>query len=124
MSRPKGTIDKTSAENRDIVNVVIGQDTRHYGKAMKGKHRDQWIVAMTEELDALKSNDVWKIVVPPKGAHVLHNKWVNKTKNGFKRRHQSIQGSIFVCGFEQVFGVDYNLTFASVMDLVTVKLVW
>ena len=35
---------------------------------------------MTEELDALKANDVWEIVVPPGNAHVLHNKWVYRTK--------------------------------------------
>ena len=35
---------------------------------------------MTEELDALKANNVWTVVVPPKDAHVLYNKWVYKTK--------------------------------------------
>ena len=30
---------------------------------------------------------------------------------------------MFVCGNEQLFGVDYTLTFAAVMDLGTVKLI-
>lgn len=51
--------DDTSAENRDVVNALIGQDPRHYREAMKSEHRDQWRVAMTEELDVLKVNDVW-----------------------------------------------------------------
>uniref|UniRef100_A0AAV1UA53 Reverse transcriptase Ty1/copia-type domain-containing protein n=1 Tax=Peronospora matthiolae TaxID=2874970 RepID=A0AAV1UA53_9STRA len=57
----------------DVVNAVIEQDPKHFGEAMKSKHRNQWQMAMTGELDALKANDVWEIVVPPGNAHVLHN---------------------------------------------------
>ena len=35
---------------------------------------------MDEELRALEDNDEWKVEVPPKGSHVLHTKWVLKTK--------------------------------------------
>lgn len=68
------------SNQQDVVNAVMTQDPKHYGEAVKSDHREQWNVAMTEELDALKANDVWTIVVPPKGAHVLHNKWVYKKK--------------------------------------------
>ena len=70
----------TSSGQQGILNAVIAQDPRHYGEAMKSDHRDQWRIAMAEELDALEANDVWQIVVPPRTAHVLHNKWVHKTK--------------------------------------------
>ena len=106
-----------------MVNAVMLQDPKHYGDAINGVHREQWQVAMTEELDALKPNDVWTVVVPPKGAHFLHNNWVYKTKpdaNGYIERYKS---RLVVCGNEQVFGVDYFLTFAAVMGLGTVKLI-
>ena len=66
-----------STGQRDVVNTVIDQDPRHYDEAMKSEYRYKWCVAMTEELEALKENDVWEFVVPPRKAHVLHNKWVH-----------------------------------------------
>lgn len=59
----------------------------------------------------------------PRKAHVLHNKWVLITKtnaNGYNERYKAW---LVVCGNEELFGVDYNLTFAAVMDLATVKLI-
>ena len=61
--------------------------------------------------------------MPPKGAHVLHNKWVYKTKtdaNGYIERYKD---RLVVCGNEQVLRVKYTLTFSEVMDLGTVKLI-
>ena len=74
--KPDKADGDASKEQRDIVNAVIDQDKSHYGEAMKSEHRDKWSVAMIEELDALKANDVWQVVVPPRKVHFLHNKWV------------------------------------------------
>uniref|UniRef100_A0AAV1UB61 Uncharacterized protein n=1 Tax=Peronospora matthiolae TaxID=2874970 RepID=A0AAV1UB61_9STRA len=41
-----------------MVNAVAVQDPKHYGKAVKSDRREQWKIAMTEEMDALKTNDV------------------------------------------------------------------
>lgn len=63
-------------------------------------------------------------MVLPKDAHVLHNKWAFKTNtdaNGDIRRYKAL---LVVCGNEQVFGVDYTLTFAAVMGLGTVKIIF
>uniref|UniRef100_A0AAV1V1Z5 Uncharacterized protein n=1 Tax=Peronospora matthiolae TaxID=2874970 RepID=A0AAV1V1Z5_9STRA len=91
-SQPKVVEVHTSVDGCDIVNAIVEQDPKHYGEAMKSGQRDQWQAAMTEELDALEANDVWKIVVPPRNAHVLHNKWVYKTKtdaNGDIERYKA-----------------------------------
>uniref|UniRef100_A0AAV1VL46 Reverse transcriptase Ty1/copia-type domain-containing protein n=1 Tax=Peronospora matthiolae TaxID=2874970 RepID=A0AAV1VL46_9STRA len=121
--QPKVIEVDTSVDGCDIVNAIVEQDPKHYGEAMKSGQRDQWQVAMTEELDALEANDVWKIVVPPRNAHVLHNKWVYKTKTDANGNIERCKARLVVCGNDQVFGIDYNLTFAAVMDLVTVKLI-
>ena len=78
---------------------------------------------MAVEMDALKSNDVWKVVVPPKNAHVLHNKWVYKNKTNANVDIDRYKARLVVCENEQVFGANYTLTFAAVMDLGTVKLI-
>ena len=61
--------------------------------------------------------------MPPKGAHVLHNKWVYKTKNDANGDIERYKARLAVCGNEQVFGVDYTLTFAAFMYWGTVKLI-
>ena len=114
---------RVTSGSKDVVNAVIAQDPKHYGEAIKSKYHQEWKIAMTEELDALKANDVWTIVVPPKDAHVLHNKWVYKTKMDANGDIERYKARLVVCGNEQVFGVDFNLTFAAVMDLSTVKMI-
>uniref|UniRef100_A0AAV1VF53 Reverse transcriptase Ty1/copia-type domain-containing protein n=1 Tax=Peronospora matthiolae TaxID=2874970 RepID=A0AAV1VF53_9STRA len=99
------------------------QDPHHYKEAINIVHREQWQVAITEELDTLKSNDVRTVVEPPKGAHVLHNKCVYKTKSDAKGDIERYKARLVVCRNEQVFRIDYTLTFAAVMDLSTVKLI-
>ncbi|CAI5706593.1 unnamed protein product [Peronospora effusa] len=69
------------------------------------------------------ANDVWTVVAPPKNAHVLHNKWMYKTKTDANADIERYKARLVVCGKEQVFGVDYNLTFAAVMDFSTVKMI-
>ena len=88
----KETSNKRTGVQQNVVDAIVVQDPKHYGDAIKIDHRKQWLTAMTNELDALKSNDVWTVVMPPKGAHVLQNKWFYKIKR-YKRRHRAVQGS-------------------------------
>ena len=78
---------------------------------------------MDEEMRALEDNDVWKVEVPPKGSHVLHTKWVFKTKLDADGEIGRFKAKLVACGNEQVFGVDYGLTLAAVMELSTVKVI-
>lgn len=65
---------------RDMAYGVREVDPKNYGQAVKCDQRDKWMVAMAEELQALEENGVWMVVVPPNKSHVLHTKWVYKTK--------------------------------------------
>ena len=57
------------------------------------------------------------------GANALHSKWVYKTKAGADGELKRYKARLVACGNEQVVGVDYNLTFAAVMDISTAKVV-
>ena len=63
-----------------VVNSDKKGDNKNYGEALRSCHNDMWTVATKEEFDALESNGVWVVVVPPKDSHILHTKWVFKTK--------------------------------------------
>ena len=111
------------AVSADVVNHVFERDPRKYGKAMKSKKRNEWQKAMREGLDALERNEVWRSALRSSFSTVLQSKWVFKTKttaDGDLERHKA---RLVACGNEPVFGVDYALTFASVMDMRTVKVI-
>nr|CCA13862.1 retrotransposon 4 protein putative [Albugo laibachii Nc14] len=78
---------------------------------------------MSEELKALEENGVWTIVTPPENSHVLHTIWVSKTKSDADGGIERFKARLVACGNEKLFGVDYGLTFASLMDLSTVKVI-
>ena len=63
------------------------------------------------------------VVVPPNISHVLHTRWVYKTKTGADGAIDRFKERMVACYNEQVYGVDYGLTFAAVMELSTVKVI-
>eukprot|EP00644_Phytophthora_capsici_P019020 jgi/Phyca11/133345/e_gw1.420.2.1 len=91
---------------------------------MRSCHRDGWQKAIREELQALRENGVWDIVVKPRGERVLHTKWVFKTKMDAKGFIERLKARLVACGNEQEFGVNYNITFAAVIDMSNVKLIF
>jgi hypothetical protein len=107
----------------DVVNSVRVADPKNYGEAMKSPLKDEWTMAMVEELKALEENGVWTVELPPVGSHVLHTKWVFKTKTDADGAIERFKARLVACGNEQLYGIDYNLTFAAVMELSTVKVI-
>nr|CCA24647.1 hypothetical protein PITG_05283 [Albugo laibachii Nc14] len=87
----------------------------------RGKHK--WMTAVSEELKALEENGAWEVVIPPTGSHVLHNKWVFETKTDANGDVERYKARLVACGNEQLFGVDYTLKFAAVMELSKVKVI-
>lgn len=41
---------------------------------------DEWIMAMQEELDQVKINDVWDLVPKPKEKEPIGTKWVSRNQ--------------------------------------------
>lgn len=54
---------------------------------------------------------------------MLHTKWVYKTKTDVDEAIERSKARLVACGNEQVYGVDYDLTFAPVIKLSTVKVI-
>lgn len=55
------------------------------------------------------------VVVPPNISHVLHTKWIYKTKIDADGAIKRFMARLVACGNEQAYGVDDGLTFAAVM---------
>nr|CCA20623.1 hypothetical protein PITG_05283 [Albugo laibachii Nc14] len=123
-SRCNANTDTVEDKNiRGIVNAVCELDPKNYGEAMMSQGNHKWIKAVSEEVKHLEEYGVWAAVIPPTGSHVLHNNWVFKTETDANGDIERYKARLVACVNEQLFGVDYTLTFAAVMDLSKVKVI-
>ena len=61
-------------------NVGAENDPESFSQAMNCKESELWYDAMKEEMNSIKSNEVWDLVELPNGAKAIGCKWVFKTK--------------------------------------------
>ena len=83
---------------------------------MRSNKRDRWVTAIEEKFADLKDNDVWTITRRVSGSNALHTKWVYKPETTDEDDLERLKARLVVCGIDQVFGSDYGLSFAAVMD--------
>ena len=105
------------------MNAVCELESKNYGEAMMSQGKHKWMNAVSEELKAFEENGLWEVMIPPTSSHVLHNKWVFETKTDANGDIERYKDRLVARGNEQLFGVDYTLTFAAVMELSTVKVI-
>ena len=91
---------------------------------MSASDADLWIEAEKEELADIAKMGVWTLVDPPSGVKVLGCRFVYKRKRNpdnsiYKRKVRSV-----VKGFNQRLGIDYEDTFASMVTMQSIKLLF
>ncbi|KAK2403095.1 putative mitochondrial protein [Trifolium repens] len=83
---------------------------------------EHWILAMQEELNQFKRNDVWDLVPPPPSHQVIGTRWVFRNKldeNGIIIRNKA---QLVAQGYNQEEGIDYEETYAPVARLEAIRL--
>jgi len=83
---------------------------------------DGWILAMQDELNQFKRNDVWDLVPKPEHKNIIGTKWVFRNKlneQGEVIRHKA---RLVAQGYSQQEGIDYTETFALVARLEAIRL--
>ena len=85
----------------DVVNVVTTSEPRNFGEAMRSSHKEGWMKAISEELQALENNGVWKVVKAPKDIPALHSKWVFKTKRNAEGGIERLKARLVACGMNK-----------------------
>jgi hypothetical protein len=75
-----------------------------------------WVVAMQEELNNFKCNEVWSLVERPK-QNVVGTKWIFCNKQDEHGVVTKNKARLVAKGYLQVKGLDFNKTFAPVARL-------
>jgi hypothetical protein len=84
----------------------------------------RWLEAMTLEHNSLVENKTYELVDCIPGMNVLRGKWIYKLKRGPNNEVLRYKARWVVRGFEQIEGVDYFETFASVVKPMSYKILF
>jgi hypothetical protein len=80
-----------------------------------------WVLAMQEELNNFKRNEVWSLVPRPK-QNVVGTKWVFRNKQDEHRVVTRNKARLVAKGYAQVTGLDFEETFAPVARLESIRI--
>jgi Reverse transcriptase (RNA-dependent DNA polymerase) len=76
---------------------------------------------MFEKMRALVKNDTWDMVPRPSGKNVVGCKWVYSVKHNPKEKVDRFKAQLVAKGYTQIYGVDYEQTFAPVAKMNTAR---
>jgi len=100
--------------------TVTEPDPLTYKEAIESKSKDRWIQAMQEEWEALETMNTFEHVKElPNGRKAIKCRWVYKRKPLPKLRYKA---RLVIKGFMQLYGIDYQETFAPVAKIATIRL--
>ena len=77
---------------------------------------------MDEEIQAIKKNETWELTSLPQGKRAIRVKWVYKAKRNVRGEVEKHKAKLFVKGYSQRAGIDYDEVFAPVARLETIRL--
>jgi hypothetical protein len=92
---------------------------KQYRDVLKLSKEDQgsWMSAMKDEIKSLHERKVWKLVHLPKGHQPIKGRWVYVVKPDGRKKARFVTK-----GFTQIFGIDYEETFAPVTRFETFRI--
>lgn len=99
-------------------------EPKTWKQAKESSQWNQWKQAAREEYESLVQNQTWELVDRPKDRKVLRAKWVWKMKRGAHGQIVRYKARWVVKGFEQIEGIDYLETFASVVKPMSYKAIF
>ena len=92
-------------------------------EALSSSISDEWMKAMNDEMESMKTNQVWDLVDVPSGRKAIGNKWVLKIKRKVDGSIERYKARLMAKGYTQKEGVDYEETFSLVVRFASIRLI-
>jgi hypothetical protein len=89
-----------------------GDDPASFAEATRCPDADHWWQAMREEIDMLTHKKTWELVQAPPDCNIIGCRWTYLIKRGPNGEITRYKARLVAQGFSQVYGVDYDETFA------------
>jgi transposase InsO family protein len=99
-------------------------DKPSFDEAMAGPDAQKWRNAMLDELRSIDENGVWEVHPPPHHQKVLGCRWVLAIKRDAQGNVERYKARLVVQGFGQEFGFNYDETYAPVIRMDNVRLLF
>lgn len=116
-----------SGENARVFSVVYLADLSTVSEpktkleAFRSSESKAWREAMEDEYHSLIKNDTWDVVDCPPNKKPVSTKWVFTRKLGPEGQVLRHKARFVARGFEQIQGIDFNETYASVVKAPSYK---
>lgn len=107
----KGIPPSRLIEEINLANESSTEDPKTIEEALSRKDHIKWELAMIDEVESMKQNQVWTLVQPPKNQPLVGCKWVFKCKTDLNGTPIRYKARLVAQGYCQ----DYNEIFAPVL---------
>ena len=106
-----------------MTSLLDADEPKDLKEALSCLAKENWIMAMEEELESMRVNQVWELVDLPEGRRAIGNKWVLKVKHKADGSVERFKARLVAKGFTQQEGIDYEETFSHVVRFTSIRLI-
>jgi len=105
--------NKHKVQKMEEISNITNNNPKDYYEAFTCEESEEWIKAISTELQNLKENNTMTIVSElPEGIKPLSPRWVFTKKYDGNNNLEKYKTRLVVKGYNQIEGVDYELTFS------------
>ena len=102
---------------------ISDDDPKSLAEAKNRSDWPEWKTAMDEELDLMAKYGVWDEVDKPEDTNIVGCRWVFRIKRDSSGKILKYRARLVAQGFTQLYGVDFQETFAPVARLSSIRTV-